>query len=208
MQQPPGPERTLSKIDTIVVALADAGGHTRALDTEDVAVAAHRLAPTTFCWRKYPDQIDLDMVRTTLRHAGERHDPRVTGSVRTGWNLTSEGADWVRAHGDALRAAIGTSAPANSSAVRKENLASRREVERLRISPAFARFQADGELTATDAGWVFRIDLYTAVRERSMKIERMRAAASEALDLEPFLAAAAALVEQIPRPHLPVRGER
>lgn len=202
------PSRGLSKIDTIVVALADAGGSVRVLDTEDVAVAAFALAPTTFCWRKYTEQIDLEMVRTALRHAGERHDPRVTGSVVTGWSLTPEGVAWVAAHGAALRSAVGASAPANSSAVRKENLAARRDGERLRASPAYARYRAGVPLETSDAGWVFRIDLYTAVRERSMKVERLRAAVAYDAALLEFVNAAAALVPDIRNPQLPAEGTR
>src|SRR6476659_8785306 len=93
-----------SKVEVIVLALNDAGGRTGSVDTEDVAVFAHRLAPSAFSWRKYPEQINLDSVRVTLTDAAkEKYGRLVAGSLRDGWHLTPAGASWIEAEGGQRR---------------------------------------------------------------------------------------------------------
>lgn len=187
-----------SKRDVVVLALADAGGATTTVDTEDVAVAAHRLAPGTFAWRKYPDQIDLDMVRTSLRHAAEMDNPRLEGSVRTGWNLTATGSAWLTQHGAQVRAGLTVAVPANSSADRRENVAERRDAQRLATLPAFRDHRAGKAMSPTQAAAVFRIDVYTPPRDRTLKIERMRQAARDNPELLEFVNVAAEVTAQLP----------
>ena len=51
-----------SQAEMVTLAVYRLGGAQRAVDTEDVAVEAHKLAPGRFSWRKYPDQINLELI--------------------------------------------------------------------------------------------------------------------------------------------------
>src|SRR5664280_2280091 len=93
----------LTKKDVVVIALGSLQGAIEAIDTEDVAIAAHALAPTAFGWRKHTEQIDLDTVRTSLRHEKESPEARIDGSVRTGWNLTLRGQQWLTQNGQLVQ---------------------------------------------------------------------------------------------------------
>jgi len=50
-----------------------------------------------FSWRKYPDQINLELIRVVLSNAKkEGHEKRLTGSERAGWTLSRTGLVWSR----------------------------------------------------------------------------------------------------------------
>lgn len=160
--------RESTKKDVVVLALSQCEGATSSVDTEDVAVTAYRIAPQLFCWRKYADQVDIDAVRTTLRHAAEESEPRVAGSIRTGWSLTGAGAKWVAANRS-------VSAPSTRPNVnRAETAASAAESTRLRASRAFDAWRKGEAVAEEEAAGVFRIDVYTSVQERHVRIARVR----------------------------------
>ncbi len=187
----------VSKKDVVVIALSAAGGAENIVDTEHIAKLAHSIAPEAFRWRLYGDQIDLDMVRTTLRHAAEDKAARLEGSLRTGWNLTPSGVEWVRSNATAVVDNAKRLAPTIATATRNDEAADRRELARLRALPAYARHQRGSALTAVDAGDVFRVDLYTPERQRHMKVARIQSISAIDPALADFTAAAAALVEGI-----------
>ena len=99
MKKQPNKSLTKSVSQTEVVTLATylLGGAQKAIDTEDIAVEAHRLAPGRFSWKKYPDQINLELVRVYLSDA-KKSDKGVLllGSGRTGWRLTQRGLKWAK----------------------------------------------------------------------------------------------------------------
>jgi len=74
---------------TVLMALAQLGGQTRPVDTEDVAIKANELMPDAFSWRKYSQYIDLERVRLALKNAASAGF--VVGSIRRGWMLTTKG---------------------------------------------------------------------------------------------------------------------
>ena len=61
--------KKLSQNEIVTLALFHLGGETRFVDTEDIAIKAHDLAPGQFTWRKYPEQINLELVRVSLSDA-------------------------------------------------------------------------------------------------------------------------------------------
>src|SRR3989442_2068952 len=72
------------------------GGATKLVHTEDLAVRAFQLAPQRFCWRKYPERIDLDIARVSLTDAAKaKNGALVQGSKDSGWSLTQGGIQWV-----------------------------------------------------------------------------------------------------------------
>src|SRR5262249_58250391 len=79
----------LSQAEAVTLALYRLGGAQRAIDTEDAAVEAHRIAPGRLSWKKYPDQINLELIRVFLSDA--KKNELVVGSGRTGWRLTQRG---------------------------------------------------------------------------------------------------------------------
>src|SRR5262245_10132144 len=94
-----GPEKRLTKdpsqAELVTLAVYRLGGAQTVLDTEDVAMEAHRLAPGGFAWKKYPDQINLELIRVFLSDAAKSKIGLVIGSGRTGWRLTQRGLKWA-----------------------------------------------------------------------------------------------------------------
>lgn len=134
----------------VVRALYDLGGAETAVDTEDIALRAHRLLANGFTWRKHPQYINPDLVRIALVDASRMG--LVTGSGRTGWRLSPEGirvatregaallrADSAAQHPDPLAARI-----AQSAAVRT---AKRAGVEAVTFRDAERLFGLNGYVT-------------------------------------------------------------
>lgn len=70
-----GPAAVVSagtQIDFALIALLEAGGADQFVDIEDIAVAAFRLAPHHFCWRKYPQYPSAEATRQALRDVERR----------------------------------------------------------------------------------------------------------------------------------------
>jgi len=83
--------------DITVMAVYQLGGALRHIHLEDVAMKAAELSPRRFCWKKYPDQINLESVRISLKSELGSRKKRVLGSIRNGWMLTPEGLSWCLA---------------------------------------------------------------------------------------------------------------
>ena len=177
----------LTKKDVAVLALASRGGGTDVIDTEDAAIAAHRIDPTAFGWKKYPDRVDLEVARTTLRHEGEAREPRIEGSVQNGWHLTPRGVDWVEANGPAAAEVTVSSTTAAAQRRRAETREVGAIVNRIRVSAAFRSWVRGQGFTARQAAEVFRIDEYTPVKDRSRKAARVQELAQGEADIQEFL---------------------
>ena len=75
----------MSLVDVVTWAVFLLGGDLNPVDTEDVAVKAHDLAPGRFAWQKYPGQINLELVRVHLSDAKKvNNGRRLSGSGRQG----------------------------------------------------------------------------------------------------------------------------
>ncbi len=61
--------KPLSNHEIVTVAVYILGGISGAVDTEDVAIKANELAPGRFSWKKYPTQVNLEVVRVYLSDA-------------------------------------------------------------------------------------------------------------------------------------------
>ena len=197
-----GTQVELTKKDVVVLALASLQGQDQKVDTEDVAIAAHALAPKAFGWRKHTEHIDLDVARTSLRHEAEGPDPRVAGSVRTGWFLTVRGQRWIAEH-DRLgaRADITVAAtPAATAKRRAETGEVSAAVDRLRTSGAYKAWAAGGSFTPRQAAEAFRIDDYTPIDDRHRKTARIAQLVAGEPDLTDFLAVAIPAALQLSAP--------
>jgi len=120
---------------------------------------AAELSPRRFCWKKYPDQINLESVRITLK--GELGLPkrRVLGSIRNGWMLTPEGLSWC----------LTTASSGNNQALLDEL---HREVDRAKKTAAFSKV-VDGrveEVSILEVETLLRVNNYFTARNRRERI--------------------------------------
>lgn len=179
----------LTKKDVAVLALAELGGATKVIDTEDAAIAAHAIDPAAFGWKKFADRVDLDVARTTLRHEGEGKQPRIEGSVQHGWHLTPEGVAWIDENASLIH--TGSESVAATSAAtqrwRAETRDSGATLNRIRTSEAFRLWANGGDFTARQAAELFRIDEYTPTKERSRKAARVQDFARGDAEIEEFM---------------------
>jgi hypothetical protein len=179
---------THAELVTWVVYLL--GGDQRRIDTEDVAVKAHQLAPARFRWRKYPEQINLELVRVYLSDAKKtEHGALLTGSGRTGWSLTQKGLVWLRSASARLKTlGVNETGRHQSRAGSIDSTRTDRERKRITMMPAWIRWSS-GERTVviTEAREVFRLDSYSTSSVREAKLTRLRAMFADDDQLSPFL---------------------
>lgn len=89
--------RTLSNHEIVTLAVLLLGGESQYVDTEDVAVRANELAPGRYTWRKYPEQINLELIRVYLSDAKKpKKGAYLLGSGNSGWMLTERGLAFAR----------------------------------------------------------------------------------------------------------------
>ncbi len=185
----------------MTLALSLAGGAERPIDTEDVAMKAHELAPTRFAWRKYPQQINLELVRVYLSDAkNPKKGGYVDGSGRTGWTLTPRGAKWAHAQRGKLGQVELDRRRDQARGGSPTEQRWRRERERVISSDAWSRWQrGERSFVLREAEALFRIDSYAVGRLRLLKTQRLLALFESDDELRPFLdqaAAAVAVAEQ------------
>lgn len=178
----------------MALALGELGAATRPVDTEDVAVKAHELAPTAFAWRKYPDHINLELVRVALVDASRpKSGGLAQGRGRGGWVLTDAGVFWLAANRSRVLESLGRRPEAGGARVKRpETLHAERERIRVTRSDAWHKWLSGGEVTVLDAEAVFRVDHYTAANTRTTKIRALRDLFTDDAELDPFLAVMAA----------------
>lgn len=185
-----------SQVELVTLAVFLCGGDTHAIDTEDIAVKANELAPGRFTWRKYPKQINLELVRTYLSAAKGRSG-YLSGVGKAGWTLTPKGLAWAKTEGQEL---LG-----QDTSRRREELKGgsidevrwRRERERVVVTNAWKQWsQGHRDILERDAEEVFRIDNYAVGRTRDMKVARLHKMFDDDPELGPFIAAVAEIVER------------
>ena len=163
-----------SQLEIVTFAVYLLGGDRKFVDTEDVAIKAHELAPGRFCWRKYKDQISLDAVRVSLSNAKQRvPESFIKGYGTKGWGLTPDGLKWVIQNLGALEGDL----TAPESSTRGGSVDSKRvdrERRRLLSSRAWGAWSQDQySVTVEEAKEVFRIDSYTTGEMLQTKKDRL-----------------------------------
>ncbi len=145
----------LSNREVVTLAVYLLGGASRHIDTEDVAVKANEMAPGRFVWKKYPDQINLELIRVYLSDAKTTEKVgHLLGSGTHGWLLTEKGLAFARRRASDLGGLDLSRQPLS----RKERQRLEKERARMLSSEAFAKFKA-GDLdrvTAQDT-WLVRL---------------------------------------------------
>jgi hypothetical protein len=180
----------LTQTELVTWAVYLLGGAQKRVDTEDVAIKAFALAPKRFSWHKYPEQINLELVRVYLSAAKDiEHGELIVGSGRTGWSLTRKGLTWVRSAEPGLQARHSAASGKQSKAGSIDANRQARERKRILSMPAWARWATGDRSVAVDeAREVFRIDSYSTASVREAKMTRMRAMFSEDEQISAFLA--------------------
>ena len=184
---------TSAELVALVVYLL--GGDQRPIDTEDVAVRVNQVAPGRFTWSKYPDQINLELVRVSLSDAKKGNSALLAGSGRTGWTLTAAGLRWAsKSAPDLLKEDVSREREARLGGSLDQGRW-RRERSRLMATPAWQKWLAgDQAVTAREAREVFRIDHYAVGRMRDIKVARLRSTFDEHPEIGPFIRAMAEAV--------------
>jgi hypothetical protein len=161
----------LSNVDIVTIAVYVCGGQSKAIDTEDVAVATAEIAPGRFSWRKYPDQINIEQVRRRLTDAAlASKGGFVVGSHKTGWQLTNAGLRFCERTAQSVTGDLART-PMN----RAERNWAFREKARLLTSKAYLIYQSEGAaaVSRSEAEAFFKLDEYIHGDARERKISRL-----------------------------------
>lgn len=189
---------TVTQTQLVAVALYLLGGDARVVDTEDVAVRVHELAPGRFSWRKYPEQINLELVRVALNDARKPETRAlVSGKGNSGWSLTVAGRHWVEENLDRVTGADLRSERKDRTAGSIDERRWHRERRRVRTTDAWKQWSesADPSAISRDAAAdLFRVDRYVVGRAREMKVNRLREMFGDDEELAGLLDAAAAVL--------------
>lgn len=189
----PEKEVRLSNLQIVTLAVLLAGGDSAPVDTEDVAIKASGMAPGRFTWRKYKDQINIDIVRKRLWYA-RRPDRNgwLMGSEREGWTLTQKGLDFARAAASRLGNVV--ESERRSLKERQWLTSERRRLIGSEASDVYRREGPDA-ITRRQAESFFRLDDYVMGSLRERKIVRLLSAFSDDPKLADVVRASAAALQ-------------
>jgi hypothetical protein len=184
------------QLDVVIIAVHVLGGGRKSVDTEDVAVKCHELAPGMFSWRKYRNQINLELVRVALSDAKKRsYGQLLSGSGREGWRLSPRGIDWITSKGDKLlRDGFARIDHERSSAGSVDAVRKKRERSRIFSSAAWKSWSEEKTISLRDARKLFRIDEYATNKILDNKVVRLRSQFEEDEQVRPFIREAAELI--------------
>ena len=173
----------------VTLAVYLLGGKDRFVDTEDIAVKAHELAPGRFAWRKYPEYPNLELVRVFLSDAKKPDKGHLLdGSGRRGWTLTPAGLKWVLANLSELESANLEGKPGTSRAGSVDSARIDREATRIRGTRAWQKWNSgDPIVSRAEARDVFRIDSYSKGSMAEAKVDRLRKLFVNQPDMDQFL---------------------
>lgn len=148
------------------------GGGSSHIDIEDVAVKASELSPGRFAWRKYPQQIDIFRIASSLSDALKpKNGAYVLKSSKDEWMLTEAGLKFAEARVSELEG-VDLSRKRQSDQERRWEKGER---ARLLGESAFTKFSAgqEGEITVGEAEAFFRINDYVTGQAREKKVTRI-----------------------------------
>lgn len=173
----------MNRVDVILRAMLNLGGDAKALDMEDIAIECRRLSPDTFAWRKYPSQINLELVAVTLRDAKKpKYGTLVSGGQARGWRLTENGLSMASSVEE--DAAGGKVTPAKPRAPFRgaEGKKIRREHDRVLSSSAYKSWVSSGQSSAQELHELLKINAYTSdelITIKKTRLARCRGISSE-----------------------------
>jgi hypothetical protein len=186
----------LANHEVVTLAVYLLGGERRPVDTEDVAKKANELAPGRFSWRKYKDQINLEVVRVYLSDAKKKTKGEyLIGSGNAGWSLSEAGLAFAREHTDAVTTLKAAEPRKN---VGQDRLRQQRERARLLATDAYAKIAGGhaSDLTRRDAESFFRIDSYVQGEARRRRVATIANAHGDDPKLGPVIERLAHMIKE------------
>lgn len=153
----------VSQREVVCLAVYLCGGNTKFADTEDIAIKANEIAPGRFSWKKYPDRIDKEVVRTYLSDLKkEKYGNLLDGTGKRGWILSAAGVEWMTQNLTRLATADLSWNDNESKSGSIDSLRATREEKRLKSLPAWSEWRSGvEEISISTAKEVFRIDSYS-----------------------------------------------
>lgn len=164
--------KPLTTYEVVTLALYLEGGELKPVDTEDVAMRTNQLAPGRFTWRKYKDQIDLNAILVSLRHAKRKQNGElVSGDASIGWRVTEAG----RASAIAAQERVEGAAPKGSGLSKTEERWAQHERKRLLAEAAFEKWANDDadSIEPGEAERFFKVDEYIRGDRRKAFVSRI-----------------------------------
>jgi len=173
----------LANHELVMLVVYLLGGESQRVDTEDIAKKAEQIAPGRFVWRKYPDQINIEIIRAFLSDAKKpKNGKYLTGSGKSGWMLTEHGLEVARENAIKLRH-VGRR---DQRLTPQQKRWLKHEQARLLRSEAYAKFRSGNldQIGQQEAEAFFRIDDYVKGEARERAVLRLKNAFSEDKDLK------------------------
>jgi hypothetical protein len=164
-------KRDLALHEIVALATYLAGGDRKRIDTEDVAMKADEIAPRRFSWKKYKNQIDLELI---YKHLWDLTKPDkgayVTGSKNDGWQMTLAGLAFAEQAVGRLK----DLRPAREKRPKREENWIKRERARMQGEAAYEKIRngRESELTSVEIENFFRLDDYVVGAARERKIQQ------------------------------------
>lgn len=174
--------KQLSNYEIVTLAVYLLGGETQRIDTEDIAVKTNEIAPGRFAWRKYPDQINIDVVRKRLWDATKPEKGEyLFGTEKEGWLLTSKGQQFSKK----MIKQVSKNMLGGSRLTTQQRRWLKSERARLLGSQAYEKFKAgmSNRITTKEAETFFRVDDYVVGDMRKRMIKRIESAFSNDKEL-------------------------
>ena len=174
--------KQLSNHEIVTLAVYLLGGETQRIDTEDIAVKANEIAPGRFAWRKYPAQINIDVVRKRLWDATKPEKGGfLFGTEKEGWLLTNKGMQFSKK----MVKELSKNNLGGSRLTTQQRRWLKSERIRLLNSQAYEKFKTGigDHISSKEAEAFFRIDDYVKGEARERAVLRLKNAFSEDKDL-------------------------
>jgi hypothetical protein len=189
-------DKQLSNHEIVTLAVYLLGGETQRIDTEDIAVKANEIAPGRFAWRKYPKQINIDVVRKRLWDATKPEKGEfLFGTEKEGWLLTNKGMQFSKK----MVKEVSKNSLSGSRLTTQQRRWLKSERIRLLNSQAYEKFkQGMGDrISPKEAEAFFKVDDYVLGEMRKRMVKRIENAFSQDKELGEIVRALADLVRDI-----------
>ena len=177
----------MKKYELAVLAMHTLDGGDIALDIEDIAMKCEQISPGTFAWRKYKDQINLELVGFAVRDAKkEKYGAYVTGTHAKGWRLTPAGVKL----GKELLSASESLKNVQVSPSRDHSIQTKRanaEINRILDSQAFLDWRATKEPSKKSISQLLKINTYSSEELVSIKLSRLEKLRGLDAEIDDFL---------------------
>lgn len=164
----------IKNIELVTLALYRAGGASKSVDTEDVAVTADKIDNQRFKWKKneYKKFIDRGLVFDSLKAAHLRKKGSfLKGNDDKGWILTSLGLEFCKN----AKIKFNRSIVSKKRITKSEKNFLSREEDRILHSSAFDKFYNNKvkDITEEDIKFLFKVDDYTSRSDVEKRIINM-----------------------------------